>query len=269
LYQYLLRELTKIGSQEAESEARIVFRELFKQPVHQLFLAKDQPTQANIQLVNELVKRRSLHEPLQYIIGHTWFREVKIKVNPDVLIPRQETELLIDHLVKAAVHQNRVLEIGVGSGGPLVALLSECPNLTAVGTDISKKALVVAQANIDEHQLTHRCNLIQADLYHGEELFSLVYSNPPYIEEKTLVDLQQEVQQEPRLALDGGETGLTIIERLLSRHQEILFPGGQLFLEIGWNQARAVSDLAKKYGLRCKGIWQDYSGQDRIVLLEA
>lgn len=215
-----------------------------------------------------LIERRARREPLQYIIGETEFWGLKIKVTPDVLIPRPETELLVEEALKVPAAVD-ILEIGTGSGCIAVALAKHLPQAKIVATDMSKEALSVAKENAEAHGVADRIEFVASDIApwlffetQGRE-FDLIVSNPPYIDSLELDRLQPEVSQhEPRRALDGGKTGLEIIEKILREAPDFLKKGqGRLLMEVGEGQA-----VRLKKDFPCE-IRKDYSGIERLIIL--
>lgn len=232
-----------------------------------------------------LVQRRAKREPLQYIIGETEFFGLTIQVTPDVLIPRPETEVLVELAIKcvgAALrgrpdeeHPQReiqILDIGTGSGCIAIALAKNLPSARVVATDISKEALTVAGKNGTLQKLSSRIKLVLTDLAPWKSFeaagqkFDLILSNPPYIATGEFPTLQPEVRDfEPRIALEGGKDGLDFYRRIAEDAPRFLAPGGGLFLEVGETQAAIVSELLEKRGLACQ-IKMDLTGINRIVI---
>ena len=199
-----------------------------------------------------LIERRARREPIQYITGHQEFYRLDFVVTPDVLIPRPETEFLVEEATKILRGKDnpRFCEIGVGSGCISVAMLRELPSATAVGVDISGAALTVAHENAVKHRVGDRLELIISDVFDrvGSELFDAIVSNPPYVPVSDVESLQAEVRDyEPAVALTDGKTGLTIIERIVREAPSHLNQTGSLLIEIGFDQAdkvRAMFDPA-------------------------
>lgn len=224
---------------------------------------------AQVAAVEALVKRREAREPVSHILGRKQFWTLDLAVNSDVLTPRPETE----HLVQAALEHlptdqpSRVLDLGVGSGAILLAILSERPKATGVGVDISEAALAVARQNGEALGLNARIDWRVGDWDRGiDETFDFVVSNPPYIPSGDIVGLAPEVAQyEPRAALDGGADGLDPYRIMAPRLMHILSPGGAFALEVGQGQAEAVAEMARKAGLEAVETRLDLAGIARIV----
>lgn len=217
-----------------------------------------------------LLERRAKREPLQYILGETEFWGLKFKVTPDVLIPRPETELLVEEALKFKDSKS-ILDIGTGSGCIAVSLAKHLPETKLVATDISKEALEVARENTETHALADRIEFVLADIapwrvFQSEgRTFDLIVSNPPYIDEREMNSLQPEVRDfEPRGALVAGRGGLEIVEKILAEAMTFLRPEGLLLLEVGEGQAEKLRDRTCKI-LEVK---KDYQGAERIVILK-
>ena len=217
------------------------------------------------------VRERLTGRPVQYITGESGFRLLDLEVTPDVLIPRPETELLVEQTL-SLVGEGRdatALDLGCGSGAIAIALATESPTLRVTASDLSPAALAVAAKNRDRHDIVGRLQLLCGDLFgplRAETRFDLIVSNPPYIETVEIESLQPEVRDhEPRLALDGGEDGLDVIRRIIQAAPKHLRPGGALLLEVGHTQAEQVSDLLAGDGLE-PSIHQDLAGIPRIVI---
>ena len=204
-----------------------------------------------------VVNRRAAREPFQYIVGSQEFYGLSFHVTPDVLIPRPETEVLVEAAIAAIaeLEDPALLEIGVGSGCISVAILHSVPGTRAVGVDVSPAALAVARFNAETHGVIDRFELKRGDVFAGlTGRFSLIVSNPPYVPETQLELLQAEVRQyEPYTALSGGTTGLDVIERIAADAQHFLIPSGVLLMEIGFDQSERVARLFER------DIWYELS----------
>jgi len=193
------------------------------------------------------VDRRSTREPFQYIVGRQEFYGLDFVVEPEVLIPRPETEILVEAAIDklSCLDAPRFCEIGVGSGCVSISILVNLPNASAVGVDISRAALAVAQRNAITHHVTDRIELIESDLFANvASKFDLVVSNPPYIPAEDIDALQLEVRDyEPLTALSGGPGGLDIVKRLILDAPTHLVAGGSLMMEIGIGQSKDVTAM--------------------------
>ena len=221
--------------------------------------------------------RRAQGEPLQYITANQEFFGLDFEVTKDVLIPRPETELLIETALKLFPRSADVFfcDVGTGSGCIVVTLLHQLPQARAVALDISPGALAVARRNAARHSVTERVDFIVSDCFAAlsardpQPSFDLIVSNPPYVEEGAMASLQREVRDyEPRNALAAGPDGLAIIRRLLLEAPGFVKAGGYFLLEIGFNQAAAVEQLLDPRIWKLIRIYEDLQGIQRTVALE-
>jgi release factor glutamine methyltransferase len=232
-------------------------------------------TNSEIQRLRELVEQRAGGRPLQYITGHQEFYGLDFEVTPDVLIPRPETELLVEtalELLDEPRESTLVCDVGTGSGCIPVALLHEEARARALGLDISMDALRVAARNAARHGVGERLRLIASDCFsaldsHGAR-FAMIVSNPPYVAEAAINGLQREVRDyEPRVALTPGGDGLSIIRRLVTDAPRFLEVGGHLLMEIGFDQHEAVKQLIDPQVWQLLDIHKDLQGIPRIIAL--
>ena len=264
--------LAKYEVSSPRLDAEILLCSILGQERIYLYVNFDQPLQKKeVDLYRELVLRRAKGEPIAYILGKKAFLNVELSVNKHVLIPRPETELLAEQAIKFCQECDKVslLDIGTGSGALVVSITHNCPNVTAVACDVSSEALAVAKENAAKYNLSERIEFVQSDVYarlQGKK-FSLIVSNPPYIISKEIADLAREVQNEPVLALDGGEDGLAVYRRIVQKGKDFLLQDGLLALEIGYNQAEALTELASEAKFVNVKVIKDYAGLDRIVLM--
>jgi release factor glutamine methyltransferase len=220
-----------------------------------------------------LIARRATGEPLQYLTGHQEFFKLDFEVTPSVLIPRPETELIVE----AALELLRddpdplVMDIGTGSGCLAISLLHELPAARAVATDVSPAALRIAQRNAERHGVANRLALLASDCFSaltGDGSFSLIASNPPYISDADLRDLQREVNYEPRAALAGGADGLSVVRRLLLDARPYLVTGGYFVFEIGFGQSEDVEHLIDRCLWKLIEIRTDLQKIPRTFILQ-
>lgn len=222
------------------------------------------------------VERRASGEPLQYITGRQEFFNLDFTVTPDVLIPRPETELLVEtalELLKESAEPPVVCDVGTGTGCIIISLLHERPQLRGIGLDISSNALRVASQNAARHGVMDRLSLAASDCFDALDArrgaqFSLIASNPPYVTEAAYNGLQREVREhEPRPALTPGGDGLSVIRRLLADAPRFLVTGGHLLLEIGFDQHEAVKGMIDTRMWTLLAIHKDLQGIPRTVAL--
>ncbi len=215
------------------------------------------------------VARRTAREPFAYIVGRREFWSLDFEVTPDVLIPRPDSETLVEAALKACscAPPRRIVDLGTGSGCLLMALMSEWPHATGLAVDISPAALAVARRNADRLGLSSRIEFACCDF---EAVpggpFDLAVSNPPYIPTDEIAGLQPDVASfEPKGALDGGTDGLEAYRSLARALPALLVPGGRALLEIGWTQAEQVRNILQKQGFEGFRVIKDLAGHDRIV----
>lgn len=226
-------------------------------------------TPAQVEAVEALAQRRLAREPVAHIIGRKGFWTFDLAVSPAVLIPRPETEVLVETALALLPRDRpaRVLDLGVGSGAILLAILSERPLASGTGVDASKEALAVAQANAEALGLAARASFRMGDWAAGiVERFDLAVSNPPYIPRREIDTLAPEVARfEPRLALDGGADGLEAYRAIIPSLPQLLAAGGGFAMEVGAGQAQMVNSLLENSGLRAQPTRVDLAGHGRVV----
>lgn len=266
LYRMGVERLAAAGIEEAKLDARLLLEELCGTDRNDLLVHGDRPVteQQENSYVN-YIELRSRHIPLQHITGYQEFMGLRFKVTPDVLIPRQDTETLVEEVLKNLHDGMRILDLCTGSGCILLSLLRYSNDCVGIGADLSKKALKVAEENAGSLGLT--AEFVQGDLFEPVTgKFEIIVSNPPYIPSNVIPTLMEEVREhDPLMALDGKEDGLYFYREIIGRASEYLYPGGMLFLEIGCEQAEAVTELMKNAGYRDVTVCKDLAGHDRVV----
>ncbi|HSK65180.1 MAG TPA: peptide chain release factor N(5)-glutamine methyltransferase [Pyrinomonadaceae bacterium] len=235
--------------------------------------ADDQISENDKQRFAEVVGRRALGEPAQYIIGSQDFYGRKFRVTPAVLIPRPETELLVDAALAVLGADPKICDVGTGSGCIAITLLCERRDANAVAIDVSEAALDIARQNASEQSVGPRIVFQVSDCFSGldenTDKFDLIVSNPPYVAAKMLAGLQREVRDhEPQIALSPGEDGLSVIRRLLNDSPRYLRENGHLIMEIGFDQGEAVQRLVDENVWILKEILPDLQCIPRIVVLQ-
>lgn len=213
----------------------------------------------------EKIEIRAKHIPLQHITGEQEFMGYSFRVNEHVLIPRQDTEVLVEQVAKLA-DGKRVLDVCTGSGCIILSLDKLCNLIQAVGVDLSTEALKVAREN--GKRLDSSVEWLESDIFANVTgIFDIIVSNPPYIETKVIAGLMEEVRcHEPRMALDGGEDGLHFYRRIIQESGKYLADNGYLFFEIGYNQGEEVKALMEDAGFRDCQVIKDLAGLNRVVM---
>lgn len=214
----------------------------------------------------DLIQKRAMHIPLQHLTGRQEFMGYVFRINEHVLIPRQDTEILVEEALKYVQADMEILDLCTGSGCILLSILKMVPGLTGTGTDISEQALLVAEKNRADLGLEKEAKFRKSDLFEQVEgRFDRILSNPPYIPSEVVDTLMEEVQRyEPRTALDGGEDGLYYYRKITEQSPAYLKPEGMLFFEIGYDQAEAVMELMKQDFTNIHVV-KDLAGLDRVV----
>ncbi len=218
---------------------------------------------------NKLIYRRSLQEPMAYIINEKEFWSKKFEVNTKTLIPRPETELMLYNLIRMFSKKSiSILDIGTGSGCILISLLGDIINAKGIGIDISEKALNIAKKNALNHGVLNRVKFFKrsiSNLYHLK--FDLIVSNPPYIQTRDLKNLDDCIKKyEPKIALDGGNDGLDVIKKVIYKSCKILKLNGLLAIEIGNGQYKKVSNILLKKLFRIEYNIKDYGNNTRCLI---
>ncbi len=211
------------------------------------------------------VRKRAERIPLQYITGEQEFMGLNFKVNSNVLIPRQDTETLVEETLKICQPGMRVLDLGTGSGCVIISLMKNAHGMTATGSDISKQALLVAKENGKLHEVD--IDWVRSNLYENiSGRFDLIVSNPPYIAQEDILNLMPEVRDfEPVGALDGGEDGLHFYRQIIAQSKDYLNQDGYLYLEIGYDQGPAVTNMMCAAGYREVSVIKDLAHHERVV----
>ncbi|MFZ1963182.1 MAG: peptide chain release factor N(5)-glutamine methyltransferase [Roseiarcus sp.] len=258
-------------AKEPAREARLLLVAAGALKASDLVGAPEAPLGAAARRVSVFAARRAAGEPLSRILGRREFWSLSLAISPDALDPRPETETIVDAaLAEFAARRGEplaLLDLGVGSGALLCALLSEFPAARGIGVDVSEGAANVARANVEALGLTNRAEIRLGDWGAGlDGPFDLIVANPPYVRSGAIATLPREVRDhDPRLALDGGEDGLDAYRALLPQIARLLAPEGWFFLEVGAGQAEAVMTIAAEAGLAELAAFRDLAGIARVV----
>jgi release factor glutamine methyltransferase len=261
-------KVSKVRTHQLDSE--IILSSLLKKKKEQIIIDSEKKVSRSIIIkFNKLITRRSTREPMAYILKKKEFWSKSFFVNKNALIPRPETELLCDIIIKVIKKKNPyILDIGTGSGCILLSILSEIKKAKGVGIDISKEAIEVAKKNSSDFGLNKRANFFTRSLDETYNYkFDLVVSNPPYIKTNDIKNLSDDVRKfEPKIALDGGKDGLDVIKKVIYKSKTILKKLGLLALEIGHGQHYNVSQILKEQGFKEEYLVKDYQNNIRCIL---
>lgn len=262
------------GIDQPRTDAEVLLSHALHLKRIELYTHHDQPLQdKELKTFKSLIKRRLLREPVAYITGEKEFWSLNLTVTPDVLIPRPETECLVEAALEV-IPQGKgldILDLGTGSGAIIIALAHERPGHRFYAVDRSEAALRIARKNAEHYGLKEAITFLHGDWFEGVHNlgrgFNLIVSNPPYIPGDQIESLSPEIaRHEPLYALDGGKDGLNAIRSILSSAPDYLAPNGTILLEIGYDQRPSVAAIAEELGcykdFKCR---KDYSGNDRVV----
>lgn len=261
-----MQKLKEVEIGEAQLDARLLLEEVCGTDHNTLLCHGDREvSEAEEEQYRKALEQRAVHVPLQHLLGYQDFMGLRFQVNEYVLIPRQDTEILVEEAMRYLHDGIRILDLCTGSGCILLSLLHYSNDCEGVGVDISQEALQVAAQNAE--LLGIKADFLKSDLYEKVTgKFDLLVSNPPYIERKVIPTLMEEVREyDPYIALDGGEDGLDFYRRIIGGAQDYLKRGGQILMEIGSGQAKAVSELLREAGFKEIDVCRDFAGLDRVV----
>ena len=270
-YEQGCRTLQAAGIEEAALDARLLLEAVCGTDRNDLLVHGEQPVapEAEEKYLN-WIRQRAEHIPLQQLTGEQGFMGLTFSVNEHVLSPRQDTEILVEEVLKELHDGMRVLDMCTGSGCILLSLLHYSNDCEGLGVDLSAEALEVAGRNVLKvltPEKAEHAHFLQSDLFEKVEgKFEIIVSNPPYIASAEVEKLMPEVRDhEPRMALDGTEDGLYFYRRIIEEAGKHLVSSGMLFFEIGYDQGQAVSELMRTEGYCDVQVVQDYAGLDRVV----
>lgn len=273
LYNQGIEKLSSEKITDAKIDARLLLEYACKTDRNTLFLNGDmEVSEEQVQIYFELIEKRGKHIPLQHLTGEQDFMGLTFKVNENVLIPRQDTECLVEIVLKHLHDGMKILDMCTGSGCILISLLHYSNDCVGVGVDLSEAALKVAAHNtavLGSNGITDAMDItfLQSNLFEKVDgKFDIIVSNPPYIKTEVIKTLMPEVRNfEPMMALDGTEDGLYFYRRIIADAKKHLTRGGQLFFEIGYDQGEEVSDLMRENGYVDVEVAKDLAGLDRVV----
>ncbi|MCB0272349.1 MAG: peptide chain release factor N(5)-glutamine methyltransferase [Bdellovibrionales bacterium] len=261
------RVLENAGIQDAGRSAHVLLKFVLQCSDSKIYAhQEDAMTSKQQKYFAELIERRAKHEPVAYLVGSKEFMELHFFVTPSVLIPRPETEILIEQIEILAKSKSikTLLDVGTGSGIIAICAKKFFPHLEVGAVDISEDALAVAKKNALHHEVDihwKKSNLFE----HVNGVFDCIVSNPPYIAKEVIPTLEKDVQQEPFLALDGGVAGMDVLQKLIESARAHLTPRGYLMMEIGHDQRHQVLSTLEQNGYTDVVFVKDFQGIDRIV----
>jgi release factor glutamine methyltransferase len=265
-YEKGYQELMDAKIVDAKNDARILLEIVCNTKRHDLFAHPDRIViPACVAQYFSYISIRKTHKPLQYIVGKQEFMGLEFLVNEHVLIPRQDTETLVEEALKHIHDGMKILDVATGSGCVLISLLNYTNSCEGIGVDIDQSALEVAKENAT--RLKSSAVFLKSDLFEQVEgIFDVIVSNPPYIKTKVLPSLMPEVlDYEPLLALDGKEDGLFFYRKIIKESKKYMHKESYLLFEIGFDQAKEVSTLLEEEGFIEIKVTKDYAGLDRVV----
>jgi len=259
----------KIKSPKIDSE--ILMSQIIKKDRKFVILNPKMELQNDIFIsFKELIQQRANGKPVAYLTGKKDFWKNEFSINDSALIPRPDTEIIVEEVLKISKHKNKlhILEIGVGSGCILLSILNEKKNFTGIGIDISKKCIDLSRVNSKKLGVNSRIKLFKTDVdnfNYGK--YDLIISNPPYIKKLDLKYLEKDVISfEPKLALDGGLDGISEIRKIIKKSSELIKNGGKLILEIAFNQKKEVKELLRNNGFYINSVIKDLAKNDRCII---
>jgi len=284
LIRWTTKYLTEKGVKKARLDAEVLLADLLGLTRVDLYLNYDRPLiPSELAAFKERVRRRAVFEPVAYITGHKEFYSLDLKVTPEVLIPRPETEFLVEEALKIAqkrltetedseMEPFRVVDLGTGSGAIAITLACHLQQAVIWALDISKSALNVARSNAEQHDLNARINFMQGDLLDPLkdqiDCFDLIAANLPYVPWSAFDGMDPDVKDfEPRLALDGGEDGLDLIKKAIAQAAPLLKSKGALLLEIWPTQVSRIREAGEAFGYGQVNVCKDLAGHYRLAIL--
>ena len=255
----------------AKLDSEILLASVIDKDKKYLILNNDQNIkEKNLKHFQKLIKKRSFREPIAYLTNKKHFWNYKFFVTKDTLIPRPDTELIVEQILKLTKSKTKmkILDIGVGSGCILLTILKERKNFYGVGVDISKKCLNISKINAKNLEVSSRVKFFKSDVDKFDlGKYDLIVSNPPYIKKSNLKYLEKDVVNfEPKLALDGGLDGLSEIRKVITKSSELIKKNGKFILEIGFDQKNKVINLLKNKGFYINSISKDLAKNDRCII---
>ncbi len=273
-YSEIVKALNSYGIENSDTEAEIILNHLFG--VNKSHIIFDREREYEDGKIAPILEKRREHIPLQHIIGKWYFMGREFYVSPDCLIPRPDTEVLVENAIRELKSGGSVADLCTGSGCIGISMLIYREDISSMLLcDISKNALNMAKKNAIANTVSNKCTFLCGDITRDlpNTKFDMIVSNPPYIPSKDIISLSEEVKKEPMLALDGGEDGLDIIRFLIGEGLSYLNKNGKMLIEFGYDQGRVMHTLLterqKSGRIKHYEILKDYGGNDRVALIIA
>ena len=265
--------LDRKGFESPRANAELLLANILNCKRLELYLMFDKPL-SDIELNNyrEYLKRRSNFEPIQYITGSVEFYALELKVTPDVLIPRPETEILVETIINSVKKEDElfILDIGTGCGNISIALAINLPNVHITGIDISKDAIMIAIENVEKYKLNNRVNFVNCDILKSNvndfSKYDIIVSNPPYVSQNDYLNVQKEIKNfEPMIAVTDFSYGYNFFDKIITLAAGILNIGGKLFFEMGQGQSKKINELLIENDYKEIYVFKDYQKIDRVI----
>lgn len=265
--------LKKYGIDNPLKNAEILLSNVLKEEVFKLYLSQKKVSPQKAEKYFDFLKKRAQKIPIQYITKKVDFFKYQFYIEEGVFIPRPETEILIEKTVEIynkffSPFKVNILDIGSGCGNIAITLALEIKECNIVATDISEKAIEISEKNASTYRVKDKVRFINADLFPEEKIkFDIIVSNPPYITEEEMGELQPEVKREPEIALNGGKNGMEIISRIFDKCSEYLKKKGYVIIEFGYNQGKYIRKIENK-NFKLIEIRKDYSNTERVAIFK-
>lgn len=265
--------LDRKGIESPRANAEILLANILNCKRLELYLMYDKPLRdSELNSYREYLKRRSNYEPIQYITGSVEFYTLELKVTPAVLIPRPETEILVEVIIDSVKKEDElfILDFGSGCGNISIALAENLPNVHVTGIDISKDAIMIANENLEKYQLNVRVNFVNGDIlkFNVNDFlnYDIIVSNPPYVSQNDYLNVQKEIKNfEPKIAVTDFSDGYKYFVKIITLASEILKSGGKLFFEMGEGQSKKINELLVKNNYKKIYVFKDYQKIDRVI----
>ncbi len=265
--------LDRKGIESPRANAEILLANILNCKRLELYLMYDKPLRdSELNNYREYLKRRGNYEPIQYITDSVEFYALELKVTPAVLIPRPETEILVEEIIDSVKIDEElfILDIGSGCGNISIALAENLPGVHVTGIDISKDAIMIANENLEKYQLSERVNFVNGDILKTNandfSNYDIIVSNPPYVSPKDYLNVQKEILNfEPEIAITDYSDGYKYFGKIITLASEILKRGGKLFFEMGQGQSKKINELLMKNNFKEIHVIKDYQKIDRVI----